>query len=118
MEGRLRRFGLGALLALAACAGEDPVPLPTPTDTGLERECPCVTEGRCWTAELADGEGEERNFQCRWEDRAAGRATCRWEHRFKPTNEPWSGWETSVLRFRHLGEKGWCWDRDPAGAAP
>lgn len=109
---------LGAFLLLSACSSPEPVPLPTHEDTGLERECPCVTQGRCWVAELADGEGEERAFECRWEDRTSGRATCTWEHRFKRPNEPWSGWSKSVLQLRHLGEKGWCWDRPPSGVAP
>lgn len=65
----------------------------------------------CVALEMIEGESEERNFQCRWHDPNTGRATCSYEHRFKPTNKPWSEWDKMVLSFRHLGEQGWCWDR-------
>lgn len=101
---------LAGLLILAAC-GEERRPLPAFADTGLHRECACVTRARCVSLELIEGEGQDRNFRCRWEDRKLVRATCRYEHRFKPTGKTWSNWKTEVLPFRHLGEKGWCWDR-------
>jgi hypothetical protein len=64
--------------------------------------------------DLAEGRSEERNVQCRWVDRVMGRADCTFETRFKPEGPgipetPWSSWSRSTVRFRHLGERGWCW---------
>ena len=97
---------------LAACATESPEPtLPTLADTAIERECACVERGECAILEIAGGEGETRGFQCRWDDRANGRATCTYESRFKPAEPPslWSAWSRSTVRLQHLGEQGWCW---------
>ncbi|MGA9582067.1 MAG: hypothetical protein WBR13_08880 [Allosphingosinicella sp.] len=98
------------MVLLAACS-EAPIPLPAFEDLSLHRECACVTRGDCVVLELIDGESEHRNFQCRFTDRKAKRVVCSSEDRFKPTGETWSNWERSEFRFRHLGEKGWCWDR-------
>ena len=105
-----RRTALAGLLLLAACS-EAPTPLPVYEDLSLHRECACVTRGDCVALELIDGEDENRNFQCRWTDKRAKRAVCSSEGRFKPTGGAWSDWERSEFRFRHLGENGWCWDR-------
>ncbi|HEU0098424.1 MAG TPA: hypothetical protein VFQ67_06565 [Allosphingosinicella sp.] len=104
-------------LLLAACS-EEPIPLPSYEDLSLHRECACVTRGDCVSLELIDGTGEHRNFQCRWTDRQARRAICNSEDRFKPIGGAWSKWERSEFRFRHLGEKGWCWDRRGSEGRP
>jgi len=114
--GRIGRLALAiGLTLLAACSRDAPVApaisLPTLADQSLERECDCVTAGRCFTPEAFEGLGEFRNFQCRWDDRAAGRATCSLESRFKHVEPPslWSAWGRTTVRFRHLGDGGWCW---------
>lgn len=114
--GRLGRLGLATALALlAACSRDAPVApaisLPTLADQSLERECDCVTASRCFTPDAFEGLGETRHFQCRWDDRAAGRATCTYESRSKPDEPPslWTSWSKTTVRFRHVGERGWCW---------
>jgi len=103
------------LFSLAACSRDAPAPpalsLPTFADQSLERECDCVTAGRCFIPEAFEGQSENRNFQCRWDDRAGGRATCTFESRSKPDEPPsrWSSWSRTTVRFRHVGERGWCW---------
>jgi hypothetical protein len=103
------------LLLLAACSGNAPAPpapsLPTLADDSLERECACLERGDCAHSDAFEGQGEIRGFLCRWEDRAAGRATCTRESRSKPDAPPsvWSSWSRTTVRFRHLGERGWCW---------
>ena len=113
---RIGRLALATGLALlAACSREAPDPpalsLPILADQSLERECDCVTAGRCFIPEAFEGQGETRDFQCRWEDRAGGRAACTFESRSKPDAPPprWSPWSRTTMRFRHLGERGWCW---------
>ncbi|HEV2748466.1 MAG TPA: hypothetical protein VGW34_14365 [Allosphingosinicella sp.] len=106
---------LAALLLLAGCSRDAPArppSLPTLADTSLERECACVTAGDCQMIDAFEGESETRGFQCTWDDQAAGRATCTYESRFKhadPPDSPWSSWSKSIVRLRHLGDKGWCW---------
>jgi hypothetical protein len=85
--------------------------LPTAADDTPELECDCLLAGRCATPEAFEGRSETRNAQCRWEDRAAGRASCSRESRFRPAGPGtrWSSWGRSTVQFRHAGEKGWCW---------
>lgn len=88
-------------ISLAACATEPPEPtLPTLAETAIERECACVERGECAILEIAEGEGETREFQCRWDDQANGRATCTYESRFKLADPPsaWSSWSRSTVR--------------------
>lgn len=118
LSSAVRRLCAAVLTTLAACSAEAPVPLPVFEDLSLHRECACVTRGDCVALEMIDGEGEDRNFQCRRQDRPAGRAVCSSESRFKPAGGAWSGWERSDFRFRHLGEKGWCWDRQGSEGHP
>ncbi len=89
-----REPALAGLLLLAACS-EEPIPLPAYEHLSLGRECACVTRGECVAGELIEGEGEHRNFQCRWTDQQAKRAICSSEDRFKPTGGAWSKWERS-----------------------
>jgi hypothetical protein len=107
------------LFLLAACTRDPPAPAPAPSepalpsfaDDTLERECDCLLAGRCAMPDVMEGQSETRNAQCRWEDRAAGRASCSRESRFRPAapGARWSSWSRSTMRFRHAGEKGWCW---------
>jgi hypothetical protein len=108
---RVRAFVPAGLLLLSACSAEDPIPLPVYEDLGLHRECACVTRGDCVFVDLIEGTSQHRNFQCRRTDGQAKRAICTSEERFKPTGEAWSDWKRSDFSFRHLGDKGWCWDR-------
>ena len=97
------------LLMLAACSAA--LKLPTMADTYAERECSCVTGGDCPIADMADGQGEERKFQCRWEDQAAALAVCTYESRFH-YDDPGTAdlsWSSVTVRLRHLDGKGWCW---------
>jgi hypothetical protein len=104
-------------LLLAACAPAAPVQpppeLPTIADYRSDRECACLTGGDCAVPEATafDGQGETRNAQCRWEDRAAGRADCTWESRSREAaaGSAWSPWGQTRVRFRHTGSRGWCW---------
>ncbi len=107
-----------ALLPLAACSRDAPAPpsLPAFADQGDERDCNCVEHGDCAVPDAAaadafEGQSETRGFQCRWDDRAAGRATCTYESRFRldAPNAQWVPWARSTVRLRHLGERGWCW---------
>ena len=120
-----------AVFLLAACSGEpapssnsgEPKPptvsrepaLPTFAELNSGRECHCVEQGECPTTEAADGEGESRGFQCRWVDRGAMLAECRYESRFKPAYAAgggWTPWETAAFRFRIADDRGWCWTED------
>lgn len=118
--GRIGRHALAAgLLLLAACSREAapapaPPALPVLGDLSLDRDCRCVIAGECAVAdsiEVFAGQSETRGFQCRWEDRAAGRATCAFESRSKPDEPPsrWTSWSRTTVRLRHAGERGWCW---------
>lgn len=101
-------------LLLAACGGDAPSyerPLPVFADAGGERDCRCVTTGECAVAEAFEGQSEDRGFQCRWDDRAAGRATCTYESRSRQPQRgaAWSSWSRTTLSLRHTGDRGWCW---------
>lgn len=120
--GRIGRLvlAIGPLLLFAACSRDPAPPPPAPPslpvlgDLDMERDCQCVLAGTCAIADAIDafeGQSETRNFQCRWDERAAGRATCSLESRFKHA-EPgsrWSSWSRTTVRFRRAGERGWCW---------
>lgn len=102
-------------LLLAACAPGSPAPeerpLPTFAAAGGDRDCRCVTTGECPTADAFQGRSEDRGFQCRWDDRAAGRATCTYESRFRhdAPGAAWSSWSRTTISLRHTGDRGWCW---------
>ena len=111
----MRAAALACLLLLAACSGETPAPpapsLPVVRDSWSDRECACLERGECSTPEAFEGESEDRGFQCRWEDRSAGRAVCSYESRSRPADPAaggWTSWEKTSVPFRH-GDKGWCW---------
>jgi len=101
-------------LLLAGCGGGDPpsgVPFPTLASTSLERACACVERNDCAVPEAADGrsQSETRNYQCRWDDRARGLATCSYESRMRTgPAKARLAWSRNIVSFRH-GERGWCW---------
>lgn len=107
--------GLAALFLIPACAPGAPSgperQLPTFADAGGERDCRCVTTGACPTADAFEGQSEDRGFQCRWDDRAAGLATCAYESRSRQpqAGAAWSSWSRTTLSLRHTGDRGWCW---------
>jgi hypothetical protein len=93
--------------------------LPTFVDTYSERECRCVEQGECPTADAFEGESEDRGFQCRWVDRGSMLAECSYENRFRPDGGDWSSWAGTIVRFRRADDKGWCWtERSPASPDP
>jgi hypothetical protein len=105
------------LLLLAACSREAPAPsapaMPVLADESSERECACVERGECAVPEAVpaddEGQSERRGYQCRPDDRAGASATCTYESRLRINpRTPWLPWARTTLRFRHLGERGWC----------
>jgi hypothetical protein len=87
--------------------------LPSVADTAFGRDCPSVEAGVEPMATLGPPLAiENRGFQCRWDDRTAGRATCTYETRFKPAaepNAPWPAWSRETVRLRHIAGRGWWW---------
>ena len=98
-----------ALALLAGCSTA--IELPAFEDTYAERECSCVTGNDCPIAEMAEGQSEERQFQCRWQNQAGARSTCTYQTRFLADDVSARdvAWSKVTVRLRHLGSKGWCW---------
>jgi hypothetical protein len=108
---------VAAALAASACSQPGPearrdIALPNFHDANaIERECRCVMTGQCAIVDVASGRSESRNFECRWQDREAGRAICTWVSRFfaSGADERDEPWHQVDVALSHAGEKGWCW---------